>query len=191
MEKILRAWLCLTLLTVMGTICIAQDKPQVSTNPPPMAISLPVVKEVGKVKLFFDERNDKTIAQTSPLQVQGEWRNGIRLRGSFELPGKKLAAPSTVTLTLFSSANDRTYADNRALKVFLDDKQLLSETAQFERGNTNGEIFMISVKQDLPYDTFLKILNARKVRMQIGPAEFELKETDLEALRDLKRVIEQ
>jgi hypothetical protein len=38
---------------------------------------------------------------------------------------------------------------------------------------------------------FLKMLAAKKVQIQIGPAEFELKESDRIVLEDLKKLIEQ
>jgi hypothetical protein len=38
---------------------------------------------------------------------------------------------------------------------------------------------------------FLKILAAKKVQMQIGPTEFELKENDQRVLEDLRKLIEE
>ena len=168
----------------------SQDKVEISTNPPPPAMSFPVVKELGKAKAMYNERADRLIVQTSPIQVSGDWQNGVRLQAGFVSPGKKIAKPSTITLTFHSAANDRRYADNRAVRVKLDDNDVLSETARYEHGNTNGRIFLISVAQDVGYETFLKILTAKKVQIQIGSAQFELKEGDRKALEDLKKLIE-
>ena len=88
-------------------------------------MSLPVLREVGKAKASYNERVDKTIVQTSPVQVSGDWRNGIRLRAGYESSGKLIAKPTSITLTFFSSATDRTYADNRAIAVALSRRSLM------------------------------------------------------------------
>jgi hypothetical protein len=190
MNKFLKSWLCLVMVVLNAAICLAQDKVEISTNPPAPMVKLPVVKEVGKAQVVYNERTDKTIVQSPFLQVQGNWRNGILLRASFASSGKNIAKPSFITFTFSSAAGDRTYADNRKLKICLDGNQAFSDTARYEYGNTNGQVYLISVKQDVPYDLFLKIAGAKSVRMQIGPTEFELKESDLDALRDVKRAID-
>jgi hypothetical protein len=168
----------------------SQDKVEISTNPPPPAMPFPVVKELGKAKARYNERADKLIVQTSPIQVSGDSQNDVRLQAGFILSGKKITKPQTITLTFHSTANDRTYADNRAVSVMLDDNKVLSETARYNHGNTNGSIFLISVTQDVSYETFLKIMAAQKVQMQIGPTKFELKANGRQALEDLKNLIE-
>jgi len=182
-------------LLVFSATAFAQSKPQdrieISTNPPPPAMSLPVVKEVGKAKATYNERTDKTAAQTVPFQVVGEWSNGVRLKAGFESTGKKITKPSVIKLTFYSSSENRVLADNRAITILLDGNTVLSDTARYEGGNTNGRIFLITVAQEIPYDLFLKMLTAKKVHMKIGPADFDLKDADLEALKDLKKLIEQ
>ena len=179
----------LCMLALFSAFCVAQEKVEISTDPPAPMPQWPVVKEVGKAKVLYNERGNKTVIQTSPLQVQGDWRNGIRLRAGFEVSGKEIAKPSNVTLSFFSAANDRTYADNRALKILIDGKEALSSVAHYKSGNTNGEVFLITVTQDIPYEMFLRLINSKSVKMWIGPTEFELKESDLEALKDLQRII--
>jgi len=141
-------------------------------------------------QVLYNERSNKTIIQTSLLQVQGDWRNGTSLRAGFDVTGKDIAKPSTLTLTFFSAASDRTYADNRALKIFLDGKEVLSSVAHYVSGNTNGEIYLITVTQEVPYEMFLQLINSKSVKMQVGPTAFELRGSDLEALKDLKKMIE-
>lgn len=180
---------CLCLLVLFPALCAAQEKIEISTDPPAPAPQWPVVREVGQAKVLYDERGGKTVVQTSPLQVQGDWRSGIRLRAGFAVSGKEVAKPSEVTLSFYSAAADRTYADNRALKIIIDGKEALSGVARYRSGNTDGEVFLITLTQDVPYEVFLRLLNSRSVKVRIGPAEFELGDGDLEALRDLQRII--
>ena len=153
-------------------------------------IKLPIVKEVGSVQVVYNARTDKTIVQTQFLQVQGDWRHGILMQASFDSPGKIVVKPSQVTLTFSSAADTRVYADNRQLKISFDGEQTLSDVARYERGHTNGAVYLITVKQDIPYDLFLRIGRAKRVKIQIGPTEFELRNSDLSALRDVARPIE-
>ena len=190
MSVFIRSSLCAVTLVLSAAICIAQEKIEISTDPPAPMIYLPVVKEVGKAQVVYNERANTTFVQSPFLRVQGDWQNGILLRASFASPGKNVAKPSFVTLTLSTAASNRKYADNRELKIFLDGKQALSDTARYESGNTNGEIYLISVKEDVPYDLFLTIVGAKIVTIKIGPTEFEMKESDLDALRDVRRAIE-
>ena len=190
MNVLFRISSCLCLLAIFSTICVAQEKVEISTDPPAPMPRWPVIKEVGKAKVLYNERGNKTVVQTAPLQVQGDWRNGIRLRAGFEVTGKEVAKPSDVTLSFFSAASDRTYADNRALKILIDGKEAVSSVAHYKSGNTNGEVFLITVTQDIPYEMFLRLINAKSVKMRVGPTEFELKDSDLEALKDLQRILE-
>lgn len=190
MNTFIRSSLCAVTLVLSAAICIAQEKIEISTDPPAPMVYLPVVKEVGKAQVVYNEHIDKTIVQTPFLRVHGDWQNGILLRASFASPGKNVAKPSFVTLTLSTAASNRKYADNRELKIFLNGKQALSDTARFDLGHTDGKIFVISLKEDVPYDLFLSIVGAKTVKIKIGPTEFEMKESDLDALRDVRRAIE-
>jgi hypothetical protein len=168
----------------------SQDKVEISTDPPPPAMSFPVVKELGKAKAMYNERADKLIVQISPIQVSGDWQDNVWLQAGFISSGKKITKPPAITLKFHSVANDRTYADNRAVSIMMDDSKILSETARYDHGNTNGSIFLISLTQDVSYEIFLKMVAAQKVQMQIGPTKFELKANGRQALEDLKNLIE-
>jgi hypothetical protein len=92
-------------------------------------------------------------------------------------------------LAISSIATDRTYVDNRTLKIFLGKKQLLNSTSKFVSANTNGRIVLAALEQEIPFKDFIKLSKAQQVKMQIGPVEFELRESDLEAFRDLMNTI--
>jgi hypothetical protein len=190
MKEISRFSLCIVVMVVSLTLCAAQEQVEISTNPPPPMIKLPIVKEVGSVQVVYNARTDKTIVQTHFVQVQGDWRHGILMQASFDSPGKIVIKPSKVTLTFSSAADTRVYADHRQLKISLDGEQTLSEVARYERGNTNGAVYLITVKQEIPYDLFLRICDAKSVKIQTGPTEFALRNSDLSALRDVAKAIE-
>jgi hypothetical protein len=180
----------LALVLFSAVCCSAQKKVVISTDPPLMALNLPVIKEVGKAKAMYNETTNKTIIETDPTQVFGDWNNGIRLRARFEVPGKEITKPAQVTLYFYSLGPNRKYADNRALNISIDGKMLFSGTASFDSGNTNGKQFIIAVSQKIPFEKYQQLINSKAVKMRIGPAQFDLKESDLEALRDITRIID-
>jgi hypothetical protein len=190
MNTFLRVLSCLCLLLLPSAFCVAQEKVEISTNPPPMMPRWPVVKEVGRAKVLYNERGNKTIVQTAQLQVHGDRDSDIMFQAGFEVSGKEITKPSDVTLSFFSVARERTYADNRALKILIDGKEALASVARYERGNTNGEVFLITVTQGISYELFLRLINAKSVKVRIGPTEFDLKGNNLDALKDLQRILE-
>jgi hypothetical protein len=82
------------------------------------------------------------------------------------------------------------YADNRLLKIYLDGVEILSDKAQYQQGSTDGHVYLISVSKNIPFEMFQKVIEAKSVKMQLGPTEFELKDRDLTVLRDIKRATE-
>lgn len=98
--------------------------------------------------------------------------------------------PEKIILGISPAAKDRTYVDNRTVKIFLEKNQLLSSTSKFVSANSDGRIIVASLEQEIPYKDFVKMSKAKQIKMQIGPTEFELKESDIQTFRDLLNTIE-
>jgi hypothetical protein len=179
-----------SLFLVSGSSIIAQQKIEISTDPPAAAISLPVVKQVGKAKVMYSERKDETISQTAFLLVSGESLDGIMIQAGFTSAGKKPVTPKVIMLRISPAAKDRTYVDDRTFKLLLNGKEMLSGTTRFLSANTDGRIVVASLAQDISYELFADISRAHKVRMQVGQTTFDLKDSDLAAFRDLLKCIE-
>jgi hypothetical protein len=84
------------------------------------------------------------------------------------------------------------YAVDRTLMIDLDGSVLnLGPMEVVERRiDPNMELhsnqyFIESLELPLPYETFLRITNAGKVKMTLGGTEFQLTNEHLEAFRDL------
>ncbi|HLM60065.1 MAG TPA: hypothetical protein VK308_04625, partial [Pyrinomonadaceae bacterium] len=161
-----------------------------STDPPAPLVRLPVLKESGQAKVTFNERKNEAISQTAFLRVFGKSLDGIGLVARFTSPGKIVAKPEKIILGISPAAKDRTYVDDRTVKIFLGKKQLLSSTSKFVSANSDGRIIVAALEQEIPYKDFIKLSKAKQVKMQIGPTEFELKESDIQAFSDLLKTIE-
>jgi hypothetical protein len=134
-------------------------------------------------------KNESTIDVPSML-VFGEQLNGLRMFVSFSFPGRKMpATPEVVTLILASTSKSPKYedGDQRDLTAWAD-----GETVNFGRMQLfytyRGLGYVIEgMKLAVPVKTFTQIVNAQQVKMKLGWSEFQLRESHLEALRDLGR----
>ena len=161
-----------------------------------------VVAHEGKIETSYDEVKDTTTARLTPMQVYGEslvstnyvGDDGARFYASFTYPGRTLSAPpKRVLITLISTSEDWKYSDSRKLTALVDGKHLkigpLEYAPSFAVKAPADSISADSVSQQiaisLPYKTFLRIANGKKVKIRMGPREFRLEENHLEALRDL------
>ncbi|MCY7374658.1 MAG: hypothetical protein LH472_01640 [Pyrinomonadaceae bacterium] len=180
----------LTIIFAISTFVSAQEKIVISTNPPPAYVPLPVLKEVGQAKVTYNERKNEVVAQTTSLQVFGKFLDGIRIQARFATQGKKVVKPEKITLGISAAAKDRTYVDDRSIKILMSEREIVNGTTKFDKAVSDGRVIIASLEQELSYDLFVKITKSKKIKMQIGRTEFELKESDIEAFRDLLRLIE-
>jgi hypothetical protein len=191
MKQLLYFTFCFCLLLTCSTVIAAQEKVVVSTNPPPPFVRLPVLREVGQAKVTFNERKNEVIAQTAYLRVFGKPLDGIGLTARFATQGKKVTKPEKIILGISPAAKDRTYVDDRTVKIFVGKKQVLNSTSKFVSANSDGRVTIASLEQEIPYKDFVKLSKAKQIKMQVGPTEFELKESDIESFRDLLKTIEE
>jgi hypothetical protein len=177
--------------------CAAQGLAQGAGPAPPRLLA-----HDGKIETSYDEVKDTTTVRLNPMQVYGEalassnyaGDDGARFYASFTYPGRTSSAPpKRVLITLISTSEDWKYKDSLKLTASVDGKHLkigpLEHAPSFTVKAPADSISADSVSQEiaisLPYKTFLRIANGKKVRIRMGPREFKLEENHLEALRDL------
>jgi hypothetical protein len=190
MKSLSSLTILLILTFVTSTDVTAQEKIVISTNPPPVYVPLPVLKEIGQAKITYNERKNEVVAQTISLQVIGKFLDGIRLQARFATEGKKVIKPEKILLVFSPAAKDRTYVDDRTIKIMVDKKEVLNGMSKFANAISDGRVIIASLEQEIPYDLFVKLSKAKKIKMQIGQTEFDLKESDIDAFHDLLKLIE-
>lgn len=156
----------------------------------------------AKIETNYDQVKDITTVRLNPMQVYGEplaSRNYVggdeaRFYASFTYAGRTLnGQPKRVLFSLISTAADWKYTDFRKLTAVVDGKGLklgpLEHVPSFTvnaPANANSDDYIRQeIAVSLPYETFLRIAQGRKVRIRMGPREFKLEEHHLEALREL------
>jgi hypothetical protein len=138
----------------------------------------------GSIEASIINEGKKT--ETIPSEV-------LWMTAYFISPGKVLVKPRFVVIGFRSWTMDQTkYAVDRTLMIDLDGSVLnLGPMEVVERRiDPNMELhsnqyFIESLELPLPYETFLRITNAGKVKMTLGGTEFQLTNEHLEAFRDL------
>jgi flagellar basal body-associated protein FliL len=156
----------------------------------------------GRIETSYDQVKEITTVQLSPMQVYGEplassdyiGGDQARFNASFTYSGRTLRAqPKRVLFSLISTSEDWKYTDFHKLTALVDGKRLqlgpLEHVPSFTvnaPANTNSDDYISqAIAISLPYKTFLRIANGKKVQIRMGPREFKLEKNHLEALRDL------
>lgn len=133
----------------------------------------------------YDRFRDATVISTSKMLVRGSKRS-IRTNVEYNFAGKSQKEPESVSLSFYASAARPLFReDNLELNFLVDDTRVpLGELRMLEEEKTKTatkQTVVISV----PYKTFARIANAKKVEFQIGTLEYKLTDIHLEAFRKL------
>jgi hypothetical protein len=166
-------------------------------EPPPPARPGGSEKIVGKAKAYYSPKIDETEA-TVDLDLIGQYESAskadnLEMLASFAVPGKKLIRPESMHFVFTSRSRQLKYQVNHKFTIFLDGAQFASaETKVVNSGcKSSGSCEEMIRSPELPYDNFLRLLEAKEVEMQLGETRFKLKGEAIEALRDLSRIAEQ
>ena len=183
----------IAIVTTCATLGLAQD-----ANTTPQRIST----LNGKIETNYDQVKAITTVWLHPMQVYGEpfassqyiGGDEASFNASFTYSGRTLRAqPKRVLFSLTSTSQDWKYTDFRKLTALVDGRRLTlgplehvpSFTVNVSANSDSDDYISQGIAISLPYKTFLRIANGKKVQIRMGPREFELGKNHLEALRDL------
>ncbi len=158
-------------------------------------------KYAGKIETTYDKSKDESIVffrlmrikaletPKGPYEVQFSDEK-LEFTSYFAHPGQKLITPHWITIGFLSATEDpQKYTDQKGT-VKVDDQwinlgtmKVLSRTSYTRR----GKLPLVSETRELPipYQQFLLMANAKKIKVRLGSVEFDLDKEHLEAIRDL------
>jgi len=188
----LRFILSFAIVTTCATLGLAQ-----ASNPPQR-----IFTHKGNIETSYDLVKEITTVRFNPMQVYGEpfvssnyiGGDEARFNASFTYSGRTLRAePKRVLFSLISTSEDWKYTDFRKLTALVDGRRLKlgplehvpSFTVNAPANANTGDYISQGIAVSLPYKTFLRIANGKKVQIRMGPREFGLEKNHLEALRSL------
>ncbi|HEV2913670.1 MAG TPA: hypothetical protein VGX92_10350 [Pyrinomonadaceae bacterium] len=190
MNKLYLCSLSLVLIAVYAILCDAHQAP-----PPPPPPAKPI-KTVGKAEVYYFKSANKTAVKTN-LPIYDRKTDGkldtLGLQVRFEVNGEKVIAPGLVLLEFITQTFEPKFAtsEGRYLTILVDDREIgagemrVVNTTKWPQGNHTEW-----VGTAITFDTFKRIAKAGKVMMRLGKIEIELKDVQLDPLRDMLRTIE-
>jgi len=122
------------------------------------------------------------------MLVFGEQLDGLRMFVSFSYHGRTMQTlPEVITLILASTSAGARYDDDnqRNLLAWADGENLNLGAMQLFYTYRGLGYVTEGMKLAMPVKTFTQIMTAQQVKMKLGWSEFQLRESHLEALRDL------
>ncbi len=173
--------------------------PTLSQAPPPPPAPLAPTKEVGKAKSFYRQKTDTTLVELSTyiegsvMDIYEKKKEVVVLTLQSSIVGRKLSKPDFFSLALTSySAKPGKYAANPAIKIIVDGDELIAEMGLDRYAATpflrsSSESYGI---QRIRYKDFTRMTKGSRVTIQIGDTKITLSDEDMQALKDLKKLIE-
>ena len=149
-------------------------------------------KSVGKATATYFRKENHVTVQIRPLQVAGSLSSGIVLIPSFIVPGKRVVVPKIVNLQFIVDTATGVRSPERKVRIFVEGREMMSGIPALLSTSrpTDGSVTRVLMYK-MPYAKLLQILAAQTVMMKVGETEFELTEAQLEAMRDLQKMIDE
>ncbi len=155
-----------------------------------------------KVESKYDKAKDETSVFFNLIRIKGaenlDWQGTnvvtderVDFSMYFTYPGQSLRTPKWVGIGIASAAYEPKQYGDYNLTIIADNERLnIGGMIVHNRGRTRYDARRPPVEFQMfeaaiPYEQFLQIANARKVKLQIGYREIPLDNENLEAIRDL------
>jgi hypothetical protein len=188
--------------SILLCFCSMLGLAQSALTPPPKRD----YKYEGKIVSTYDKNEDKTIVliQLMPVKDVEDPRNILedtpakpRQRDRldftmfFAYPGEKLVTPQYVSIGFAYLAFEPQRYEGHVLTAKVDGQRInlgkmgVLTTQEVIIPNFYKRYTRRVLELVIPYEQFLQIANAKKVKMKIGDFEFALSKDHLEAVRDL------
>ncbi len=182
MRLIPRFVLCAALLAASSSTAFPQKQRKTACPVPPPS----PFKHSGQIATSFDRSANgmrTTLQHPRSLAAAGA---SIYLSASFTHQDPRRPATPTLELTFVSVAPVQKFRDAHDLVLTFDGarRSFAGATSYQTRDNGPGST-LEAAKVQLSYDDVRAITRARKVAAHLGPADFELTDNHLEALREL------
>jgi len=143
----------------------------------------------------FRDQNTGQISVYATREFTLVNKNGrtLTLWPIFYVTGPSITPPRKVLLRFTSSAPERFYSDECELEISAESGANFSAVlpVSHDRITTGGaQSVAETLVQDIPYPVFLKLVTSKRVTFKVGDEEIALTETQLNALRDMQRCVQ-
>ena len=154
---------------------------------------------------YFKDFDQLDVFLTSDLTLVRRPGHTLLLSPTYTTRMSAHEQPRSVLLRFVSFSKGQVYTDTTPLLISADGRYKWDDSAEMDaaysvsRTNTGrhsvtkdaGGSVVETVGVELPYETFLEIISARRVVIELGPDTAELNADQVEALRDMHRRLPQ
>jgi len=153
------------------------------TQPGPQIVS---VTRPGKVATYYNAEKNSTTVVLGFSDVGGESPCGLYISANASHPGKTAASPSSVNFVILRITPEEKIksAPLRDLTFTADGQVMNLGVMETGSQQSNMDLRFETLQISLPYESFLKIANAKKVEGKLGPGNFMLTENNLNFIRE-------
>lgn len=161
---------------------LAQQDKGIVPSPPAKIEGKFVISDVG---------NERTVVALAHQKVGGENACAIWVSAGYTYIGKAQGTPERVYISFVRDSADEPKMlkseTERTLVLILDGEALkLGPMPSVKEVTTGYSLATQGLMLHVPYETFRKITNAKKVNVYLGPLKFNLADGNLSDFRDLQ-----
>ena len=148
--------------------------------------------ETLRFEITYDQVKDKTTMRLLPVKISGEKDKyySLRMSPSFSYPGQKPATPSIIDFELQTVVKGRLRTDLYVVFIIDGETVFLSSSRWAVKRPIPGRVWMGErLVFRMPYETLMKIAEAKKLEIKMAAVRFEVGETEHQTIRDFAEKI--
>jgi hypothetical protein len=151
---------------------------------PTSPVAVPPMRP-GKVATYYNAAKDITTVVLGFSEVGGESPYGLYISANSFYAGKTATAPNQIKLVIMRiTPEDKIKsAPLRDLIFLVDGEELNLGLMETTSQQTNMDLRLETLEASLPYDSFVKLANAKIVEGKLGTAKFRLTDSNLNFMR--------
>ncbi|HEX8097914.1 MAG TPA: hypothetical protein VF507_07755 [Pyrinomonadaceae bacterium] len=190
MKFIFRVSLCLVATLAFALAAMGQD-----SNSKGGGAAKTKFKHNGKISTKYNKSKDQTAVELNPMAASSSMASEAQnlrdasqmdLAASFTYQGQVLTKPvEALTLTFHARAKNPVFQKGQNVLATLDGQNALMLGTSTYKSSSQTFIFEEIMSVQVPYETLSKIISAKTVELFLGPRKITLKESHIEALRDM------
>jgi hypothetical protein len=140
----------------------------------------------GKIATYYNAEKNSTTVVLGFSDVGGESSCGLYISANASHPGKTAASPNSVNFVVLRITPEEKIksAPLRDLTFTADGQVMNLGVMETGSQQSNMDLRFETLQISLPYDSFLKIANAKKVEGKLGTANFRFTENNLSFIRE-------
>ncbi len=142
----------------------------------------------SKIEVVYDRSKDKTTVSLAPVRISGEKDkyHSLHMAPAFSYPGHDPRTPEIIDFELRTVVKGKLKIDLYVLFIVDGEKIFLSSNRWGVKKGSLGRGWMGEhLVFRMPYETFVKITNAKEFQIKFDRVTFSVGETQKQALREL------